>query len=357
MKGTGSTLIMCMLALCLSTPSMAQDLVKGVYGNPSVLLKKGYSFKALGINAVFIHKASLTPELMSKAKKEGVKVYAEFPLLNGKDYLAADKSAWPIDANGDPSPQADWFMGICPSNPAFRKFREDELAKLLNTYAVDGVWLDYVHWHAQFESPEPILPETCFCTHCLGDFSKATGIIVPVGDTNQKAAWILREKEKEWRTWRSDIIIDWVSDFCEVVHRHNPRAKLGVYYCPWFPEDFDGALYRILGLDVKALYRAADVLSPMIYHARMGRDPKWVTAYLEWMQTEIISKEPGKAAIWPIVQASNEGRTVKPKEFRDVMTRGMARPSTGIMMFSTSAFSDDTVKIDVMKEIYRSGKR
>ena len=46
--------------------------------------------------------------------------------------------------------------------------------------------MDYVHWHAQFEEPEPILPEICFCDHCLDDFSKDTGIDLPEGKISEK---------------------------------------------------------------------------------------------------------------------------------------------------------------------------
>src|SRR5688572_29827564 len=123
------------LAGCASPPSQ-QEIVKGIYGNPKVLLDKGYTFTELGINSIFVHKSSVTPELIDQAHQQNIKVYAEFPLLNGKEYLAKDSSAWPIDALGNRSPQADWFMGICPSNPDFRKYREEQLATLLSTLNV-----------------------------------------------------------------------------------------------------------------------------------------------------------------------------------------------------------------------------
>lgn len=332
-----------------------EEFVKGIYGNPNVLLDKGYSLKELGINSIFVHAGSITPELMDAAHQQGIKVFAEFPLLNGKEFLESHLEAWPIDSNGNRSPQADWFMGICPSNPDFKKYRETQLTTLLTTYMVDGVWLDYVHWHAQFETPVPILPETCFCSYCLNNFSNALHLTLPEGDTKRKASWILREKDQEWRKWRSDVITDWVKDFKKIARHHNPLAKLGIYYCPWYPKDFNEAAYKALGLDIHQLYREADVLSPMIYHGRMGRKPEWVGEYLDWFQQEIISALGKGAEIWPIVQASNEGINVSAAEFRKVMTMGASSPSTGIMMFSAGAFKDDSLKVEVMKDLYVNG--
>ncbi len=350
-----NSLFLFLILIGCTPPQAEKEITKGIYGDPNVLLKKGYSLTELGINSLFVHKGSITPELIEKAHQQNIKVYAEFPLLNGKEFLESESSAWPIDSDGNRSPKAEWFMGICPSHPDFRKYREEQLHTLLSTLKVDGVWLDYVHWHAQFETPNPILPETCFCEYCLKDFSTYSQLNLPEGDIPAKASWILKEHDDEWRNWRAEVIIGWIKDFKKMVHDHNPELKLGVYYCPWYPDDFNNAAYRILGLDIARMYKEADVLSPMIYHGRMGRDQEWVGEYLNWFQNEIISKEGKGAALWPIVQASDEPVRISPMEFRNVMINGMSGPSSGIMMFSTWAFQDDSLKVEVMKDLYTRG--
>jgi len=332
--------------------AVEESFVKGIYGNPAGLLKAGHSLRGLGINAIFVHRGSINEELMVTAKKEGLKVYAEFPLLNGKDYLKDNEEAWPIDSNGNKSPKADWFMGICPNNPDFKDFRRQQLSDLMGKFDLDGVWLDYVHWHAQFEDPEPILPETCFCEHCLKKFSDDTGLIIPEGNVKSRASWILSNEDSQWRAWRRDVIIEWVAEFKNLLNEHKPGALLGVYYCPWYPEEYDSAEYRILGLDHAALYKTADVLSPMIYHGRMGRKPTWTKEFLQWFNEEIVSKNGKGAAIWPIIQASDEPVRISPEEFRQVMIDATAPPSTGVMMFSTGALNEDPEKVEVMKQIY-----
>src|SRR5687768_960096 len=157
--------------------------IRGIYGSPEPFWKKNLRLNELGVNAVFIHDGAITETIMARAKAEGLKIFAEFATLNGKGYVDKHPEAWPIDQDGNKAAAATWFMGVCPTEPGFRKHRIDELKKLLNRFDLDGVWMDYLHWHAQFEDEEPILPETCFCDHCLDSFQSASGTKLPEGST------------------------------------------------------------------------------------------------------------------------------------------------------------------------------
>ncbi len=68
---------------CNSNPSkkVPEEFIKGVYGNPGTLLDAGYSFDSLGMNAVFVRSISLNREFYETSKKQGVKVFVEFPTL------------------------------------------------------------------------------------------------------------------------------------------------------------------------------------------------------------------------------------------------------------------------------------
>lgn len=165
--------------------------IRGIYGSPEPFWNKNLKLSDLNVNAIFIHHNSITKSMIDRAKKEGIKVFAEFATLNGKGYVDKHPEAWAIDKNGNKVEAATWFMGVCPTEPGFKQYRIDELRKLLRTHDLDGIWMDYLHWHAQFEDPEPILPETCFCEHCLTAFQSSSGLKLPEGDTPEKAEWIL----------------------------------------------------------------------------------------------------------------------------------------------------------------------
>jgi hypothetical protein len=346
------------LSLIISCQPVQQEktaapFIKGVYGNPGTLLQAGYAFDSLGMNAVFVRSISLTPEFFQTAKQQGCNVYVEFPTLNGKEYLKEHPDAWPLDETGAPSPAADWFMGICPTHPGFKNHRIDELKTILNAYKVDGIFLDYLHWHAQFETPHPILPETCFCNRCLTLFAAYIGQEIPGSSQPEKANWILANQDNAWRSWRNSILNGWVEELGDVLHQQQPKALLGAYYCAWYPEDHDEALYRTLGIDVAALAERTDVLAPMLFHRMKDRPVSWVGDYLEWLNELLQPMGDHRPQVWPIVQAHNNPGIISSDEFREVMVLGSQPPATGIMMFSDVSLLDNPEKITVMQQLYR----
>lgn len=343
------------LVSCGSTTTKNIE-IRGVYGNPKPLWDKGYHLNELGVNAIFVHSGSINEEMINRARTEGAKVYAEFATLNGKGYVDTHPEAWAVNELGEKVEAATWFMGVCPTEPGFRKYRFDQLRNLLLEYDLDGVWMDYVHWHAQFEDPEPILPETCFCKHCLMSFSKDNNIRLPDATTPEKAAYILSNHNGAWRKWRCQVIYDWAVDIKNIMAEIKPNALLGLYHCPWNDEEYNGARERILGLDYELLKETVDVFSPMVYHQRMEREPQWVRENIEWFSKKIGAEGNTYPKIWPIVQAYNEPGIVTNEAFETVLRGGLAGKSTGVMMFTTNAIAEDTGKTEVMKKVYTEVK-
>lgn len=354
-----STILLLMAVFISDSDLLAQKKIeiRGIYGSPEPFWKKNPRLDQLGVNAIFIHSGSISESMIQRAKAEGLKVYAEFATLNGKHYVEEHTEAWAIDENGNKVEPATWFMGVCPTEPGFRQYRIEELRKLLRKFDLAGIWMDYVHWHAQFEDPEPILPETCFCEHCLKNFQSTSGITVPEGDTPQKAKWILDHQDAAWRNWRCSVIADWVRDFRKVINEEKQGALLGVYHCPWDDDDFNGARRRILGLDYDTLRNIVDVFSPMVYHGRMGRSPEWVKENIEWFCKRINHDVDGFPKVWPIVQAYNDPKIISPAEFEKVLRYGAGSHATGVMMFTSNAVAEDERKVEVMKKVYREWDR
>ena len=326
--------------------------IRGVYGSPQPLWEKGYLLNELGVNAIFVHSGSIQPDMIARARSEGVKIFAEFATLNGKNYVEEHSEAWAVNDRGEKVEAASWFMGACPTEPGFRQYRFDQLKSLLSTYDLDGVWMDYVHWHAQFEEPEPILPETCFCDHCLYRFSADTKITLPVGTTSVKAQWIMNNYDHQWRDWRCLIIKEWAVEMKNIIKEIRPGALLGLYHCPWTDEEFDGARRRILGLDYDLLKETVDVFSPMVYHERMGREPSWVEENINWFCDRLAVSNDTYPKVWPIVQAYDGSGEVSEEAFETVLRGGLVGCSGGVMMFTTRAVAEKKEKVEVMKRVY-----
>src|SRR6266850_119641 len=310
-----SALSILMPAISLAGAQRKSIETRGMYSHPKPFWDTGARLREYGVNALFVHSGSITSELLARAASEGARVYAEFPTLNGEGYVEKHPEAWPVNEHGEKALAATWFMGACPTDPGFRAWRMKQLDELLDRFEIAGVWMDYFHWHAQFEDPSPVLPETCFSQTCLAGFETTSGIRVPSGTTAERARWILERHDPEWRNWRTRHLLDWARDMKSLLRKKRPGALLGVYHCPWADNEFGGARRRILGLDLDQLASVVDVFSPMVYHGRMQRRPEWVGENVEWLSRKVGNR----AKIWPIVQAHNDPLEISADEFEKVL--------------------------------------
>ncbi len=343
-----TSVIICFLSLLIHRNDNSIS-IRGIYGHPQLFWDKGYNLNELNVNAVFLHHKSITDTFMHRARAEKLKVYAEFATLNGENYVDKHPEAWAIDKSGQKVNKATWFMGVCPTDSGFIKYRMDELRTLATRYDLDGIWLDYLHWHAQFEDPDPILPETCFNNSCVNRFSREAGVNVPSGTIAQRADYILSHHQKKWRQWRASVIVEWVKQSKEVLKQVRPNALLGIYHCPWNDIEFDSARYKILGLDYGLLQKEVEVFSPMVYHKRMGRSADWVKENIEWFSGQL---KDSSTKVWPIVQAHNDPGKVGAAEFESILRNAVSGRATGVMMFTSSSVAEDPAKIEVMQKAY-----
>lgn len=330
-------------------------MIRGTYAHPRAFWDRGARLDDYGVNAVFIHGASIDQATFDRAKAEGCKVFAEFATLNGKygDYVEKHPDAHPMDDSGNPAPPATWFMGVCPTHQGFRDYRMRELREMLERLPLDGVWMDYLHWHAQFEDPYPVFIKTCFNSSCISAFEARSGLKVQGDTVPDRAKWIFLNAARQWEDWRVSVVVDWAREFREIVKEVRPDALVGAYHCAWKDEDLGGVRRRCLGLDFEALKPYVDVFSPMVYHGRSGKPPEYVKEFVAYFGEKFdMQTQPGRyPQVWPIVQAHDEPR-ITPEEFEQVLRYGLGGRSTGVMMFTLRSVADDDGKMEAMKRVY-----
>jgi hypothetical protein len=233
----------------------------------------------------------------------------------------------------------------------------EEFRKVLESFEIDGIWLDYHHAHASWEQAEPNLPDTCFCDRCLKAFAEATGTPLGEGPTAAVSARLLGEHRRAWVDWRCGVFTDWVRECRAIVDEVRPGALLGTFHCPWTVDERDGAMRDKLAIDLKAQSKYLDVFSIMPYHARFGHadDPAWISRQTAWLGDYLgIRGEPGERhQIWPIVQIADWGEAVRPEDVAAIIDHGTRPPTTGVMIFHWSGVGGDRAKLNAVGEVYR----
>jgi hypothetical protein len=228
---------------------------------------------------------------------------------------------------------------------------------VLETHAIDGIWLDYHHSHAAWERDEPLLPDTCFCARCIERFRTDTGLPLPETSPEGRAELLLGRHRGPWLRWRADLFTDWIREFRAIRDRARPGALLGTFHCPWSDTDFGGALYEKLAIDLRAQSRYLDVLSPMPYHARFGHaaDPAWISRQSGWLGRHLgVQGQPGeRLRIWPIVQLADWGETVPASQVYGVLDHGTRPRSSGVIVFAWGRLRENRDKIQEMVRFFR----
>lgn len=330
--------------------------IRGIYGGyPREILERGETPADYGVNAIWVGSGSLDAAEIERYHKLGLKVFAEFNSLHAAEYLKVHSDAAPIGADGKPSPPPQGWQGVSAFHPGYRRDRMDEFRRILRTFEIDGIWLDYHHAHASWERAEPELPDTDFSPTALRQFTDKTGIKLPP-DVSAAAKVLLGEQREAWAKLRCDVLTDWVREYREILDEVRPGALLGTFHCPWSPDDYQGAIRHKLAIDLQAQAKYLDVFSIMPYHARFGHatEPAWISRQIQKLGEllEIQGKPDEKKRIWPIVQLSDWGPRVPVEQVADVLDHGTRSPATGVMVFHWSGVSKERDKVETLRRAY-----
>jgi uncharacterized lipoprotein YddW (UPF0748 family) len=302
--------------------------------------------KDFGFNAVF--GGSSSPALRRALGISGIKRYAEFPIFVGKKHWEQDPECQPVASNGRKIKAQGWYAPVCPSTDWLRKEKLETLLRVLRDQELDGVWLDFIRYPVYWEEVPPFLAETCFCSRCLAGFGKKTGLR-PEGNTlAEKAEWILRGHPSEWRRWRADNILEFVSVVSREAKKVSASVQVGAFVLPWKEDDYDNALYRIAGQDIGGFAQIVDRLSPMVYFHELGQKASWVEE-----RAASIARET-KIPVLPILQCFDQPTALKPGDLEEAIQASLKAPSAGVILFSQkhleSAKRWDLVKKSLAKE-------
>ncbi len=224
-----------------------------------------------GANAVWFH--GFNPAAFEACARHGLAACVEFKTFRAN--LNERPELTPIGVDGEPIRYGRLVQGICLSRREFLAETEEALLTGVRAYRPTGIWLDYLTYAGWFETPEPDLQESCFCSDCIADFCEAAGV-----DATRPAV-ILERHAAEWTRHKCWRIARYAARYAEIIRAHLPGCVVGAYRCPWTPDEYDGALARIFAQDYRLLAPSIDVFTPLIYAQKSGRPLDWGRAYLQ----------------------------------------------------------------------------
>ena len=287
--------------------------------------------RSWGVNAVF--GGYEEPAFVEAIHQAGMRIYAELACFVGAKWWERVPASRPITESGQPLQKLKWYCGVNPSNPEVRQAQMNALETLLTDYDLDGVWLDFIRWPCLWEDGEPASRlRTSFDAATLAQFQRDTGLEL---QQENPGSLLLNRYQSAWTTWRCDQITTWVAEAKATLKQIKPQTTLGLFSVPWRLADFEGAILKTIGQDLRVLGEHVDVFSPMVYHAICDRPPAWIGDVIEEVQT--LSQKP----VWPIIQSVDKPRLLSIEEYGQALEVGLTHPaSSGVLVFTLEGALD-----------------
>jgi len=308
----------------------------------------------IGINTGFCSQELISDlNFMKEAREHEISTFVIFPVFFNPEAIALEPHIAAVNRDGETAVE-EWVEFVCPSREDYRQQVVEHARRLVREHQPDGISIDFirhfVYWEKVYPDRDPAsLPVSCFDSLCLEHFLDESGITLPseLSSIPDQAEWILNNHEDKWTTWRCQLITTMAEAIAKAAREEKPDILVNIHLVPWAKEDFNGAIQKVAGQDIKALSEFSDFLSPMTYAHMVKQSPSWVHHIVEdiYMQTG--------GTVLPSIQVGlayleNEFDL---EEFRETVIAALQPPSSGVIIWSWESLIADAEKVDLFKDI------
>lgn len=347
------TMVLILVQAC--TPDMDRTVIGAkIYAHDGPYDQLFRKWNQMGINTGFCSKELISdPGFIREARKHQITTYVIFPVFFNPDEIAGSPKLAAIKQDGTVASE-DWVEFVCPSREDYRQQIIQQARQVVRDHRPDGISIDFirhfVYWEKVYPDRDPeSLPISCFDSLCLDHFQSEYGLRIPgeLKDIPEKAAWILEQHGDAWTTWRCELITSMVEAIAGAAREEKPDILVNVHLVPWGEADFDGAIQKVAGQDIRALAALSNYLSPMTYAHMLQQPPWWVNSIVE-----DFHRQTG-ASIVPSIQVG-QAYLDKPyglQEFRQMVEAALAEPSAGVVLWSWEHLIAEPEKAELFKDI------
>jgi hypothetical protein len=240
------------------------------------------AFQNYGINALITESDSYEEAAIDAVHEAGLRFYAGIACFSDHSShfstLARRPELWPVLETGELRPQMEWYVGIAPTDRAHQRDVLSTIHSIATRYPIDGLFLDFVrwplHWEIELRPDQPRPPDSSFDAGTLAAFQQETGVRLPAHlvTPRAQAGWIRIRHLAEWVKFKCSVITRFVKEAGTVLKGAKQDAELGLFVVP----DVDGRTEALTGQRLRDIAPLADLVSPMLYHNILLRQPSWI---------------------------------------------------------------------------------
>jgi len=198
---------------------------------------------------------------------------------------------------------------LCPSDPANISLELKTIVEVLSNYDLDGIHLDYIRY------PNA---NSCYCAGCRRRYEKWAG--QPVSNWPMDVS--SGKQRKNYKTWRSLQITEFVRTVRREMKKIKPQVKLSAAVYPKYPECIES-----IGQDWELWLKEGliDFACPMDYLPT-------VSAFREALDRQ-LALQTGKKRIYPGIGATRSVGDLESNIFLGQLRVLRERGASGFMLF------------------------
>ncbi len=268
----------------------------------------------------------------------------------------------PIGADGRPFERRSWYVGICPSDPAYLARKAERIAEVVDRLDPDGLFVSFIRFPGFWElwMPETRrseIVEYCFCERCLGLFSSSTGMSASVEE-------LMGELRPQWTAWKCGLIAAAVASLRTAAEAVKPGIEVLVNGFGLGGDDYGNAVEEVLGQRFADLDPVVDHYELMFYFQIQRRDPaQWIPRRLAEARrstgrTVLACLQAGPEYLEPEFAPGRRSPEITPVEWRAALDS--ARDADGVLVYSwRDLLADEARGGDRVRALldYRAGVR
>ncbi len=235
-----------------------------------------------------------------------------------------------------------WLEMLCPRGKnsdgiTIIQKRFEEIKEAIQDLSPVGISLDFIRTFIFWENIEEdrnseTFPRSCFCEKCQEAFFDWTILDKPKDceTLTDQASWILKNHSEKWEEFTAYTISQFVHELVASIREVSSSIEINLHLLPWMSDDFDGALKRVAGQNIKELSSSVSQFSPMCYAPMMKRPFSWIPEVVENMQIESENKP-----IIPAIQISSMygSPELSNEQFESMISETSKTASDGIILW------------------------